>query len=157
MTTNEEAYPMHILVFEDSAVARLGPLAQTRRHFWVGRPGLYRLLFQVANQAELDSFVDQVLGDLIAYDSKHQADFVLTLDSFLRNNASPQATARELAVHVNTVSYRLQRIRTISGLIRDGVLASDVGETFPLDRIADAVRAAETPGKPGKVLLQIGS
>ena len=81
--------------------------------------GLYRLLFQVANPAELDGFVEQVLGDLIAYDSKHQADFVLTLGSFLRNNASPQATARELAVHVNTVSYRLQRIRTISGLNLD--------------------------------------
>lgn len=81
--------------------------------------GLYRLLFQVANPAELDGFVDQVLGELIAYDSKHQADFVLTLASFLRNNASPQSTARELAVHVNTVSYRLQRIRTISGLNLD--------------------------------------
>jgi len=81
--------------------------------------GLYRLLFQVSNPAELDGFVEQVLGDLLAYDSKHQADFVLTLASFLRNNASPQATARELAVHVNTVSYRLQRIRTISGLNLD--------------------------------------
>ena len=81
--------------------------------------GLYRLLFQVANPAELDGFVEQVLGDLLAYDSKHQADFVLTLASFLRNNASPQATARELAVHVNTVSYRLQRIRTVSGLNLD--------------------------------------
>jgi sugar diacid utilization regulator len=81
--------------------------------------GLYRLLFQVANPAELDGFVNQVLGELIAYDARHQADFVLTLASFLRNNASPQATARELAVHVNTVSYRLQRIRTISGLNLD--------------------------------------
>ena len=81
--------------------------------------GLYRLLFQVANPAELDGFVEQVLGDLIAYDSRHQADLVLTLDAFLRNNASPRATARELAVHVNTVSYRLQRIRTIGGLDLD--------------------------------------
>ena len=81
--------------------------------------GLYRLLFQVANPAELDRFVEQVLGDLLAYDGKHQTEFVPTLDSFLRNNASPQATARELALHVNTVSYRLQRIRTISGLNLD--------------------------------------
>lgn len=49
---------------------------------------------------------------------------------------------------------KLGLIRAIGGLIRDGVLASDVGETFPLDRIADAVRAAETTGKPGKVLLR---
>jgi hypothetical protein len=33
--------------------------------------GLYRLLFQVANPAELDGFVEQVLGELIVYDHKH--------------------------------------------------------------------------------------
>jgi DNA-binding PucR family transcriptional regulator len=81
--------------------------------------GLYRLLFQVSNPAELTGFVDQVLGELIAYDARHQGDLVLTLAAFLRNNASPQATARELAVHVNTVSYRLQRIHSISGLKLD--------------------------------------
>jgi sugar diacid utilization regulator len=81
--------------------------------------GLYRLLFQVANPAELNGFVEQVLGELLAYDARHQGDLVLTLAAFLRNNASPQATARELAVHVNTVSYRLQRIRTVSGLNLD--------------------------------------
>jgi sugar diacid utilization regulator len=81
--------------------------------------GLYRLLFQVANPAELDAFVKQVLGDLIAYDDRHQADLVPTLAAFLKNNASPQATARELALHVNTVSYRLQRIRAVSGLNLD--------------------------------------
>jgi sugar diacid utilization regulator len=81
--------------------------------------GLYRLLFQVANPAELDGFVEQVLGELLAYDARHQSDLVLTLASFLKNNASLQATARDLAVHVNTVSYRLQRIHTISGLRLD--------------------------------------
>lgn len=103
--------------------------------------GLYRLLFQVANPAELDGFVEQVLGELIAYDSKHQADFVLTLDSFLRNNASPQATARELAVHVNTVSYRLQRIRTISGL------NLDQAEDRLLAGVALKILAGSGPGR----------
>ncbi len=81
--------------------------------------GLYRLLFQVQNPAELDGFVTQVLGDLIAYDAKHQSEFVQTLAAYLQQNGSPQATARELDVHVNTVAYRLQRIKTISGLNLD--------------------------------------
>ncbi len=52
---------------------------------------------------------------------------------------------------------KLQLIRTVSGLIREGVLSSDIGEVFPLDRVADAVRAAETPGRSGKVLLRIAA
>lgn len=50
---------------------------------------------------------------------------------------------------------KLKLIRTVSGLIQQGLLTSDIGETFPLDRITDAVRAAETPGRKGKVLLRI--
>lgn len=51
---------------------------------------------------------------------------------------------------------KLQLIRTLTGLILEGVLASEVGESFPLDRIADAVRTAEQPGRGGKSLLTIG-
>lgn len=78
--------------------------------------GLYRLLFQVSDPAELRAFVQQVLGPLLAYDRKHQTDFVRTLASYLANNASLQATARELTLHVNTALYRLQRIQAITGL-----------------------------------------
>lgn len=78
--------------------------------------GVYQLLFQVADPDELRAFADQVLGALIAYDRKHQADFVRTLAAYLRHHGSLQNAARELVVHVNTVSYRLQRIETITGL-----------------------------------------
>jgi NADPH:quinone reductase len=47
--------------------------------------------------------------------------------------------------------------REIATLLRAGVLATDVGATFPLDAIADAVREAEAVGRKGKVLLTIGS
>jgi sugar diacid utilization regulator len=78
--------------------------------------GLYRLLFQVADPAELRAFVEDVLGPLLAYDRKHQTDFVRTLATYLANNNSLQATARELMVHVNTMTYRVQRIQAITGL-----------------------------------------
>jgi DNA-binding PucR family transcriptional regulator len=57
-----------------------------------------------------------VLGPLLAYDLKHRTDFVRTISSYLSNNNSLQATAKELYVHVNTAAYRLQRIQAITGL-----------------------------------------
>lgn len=51
---------------------------------------------------------------------------------------------------------KLSLVRKITGLILSGVLASEVGETFPLTRITDAVRNAEKPGRGGKTLLQLG-
>ncbi len=60
--------------------------------------------------------MDDVLGPLLVYDRKHQTDFVRTLATYLANNNSLQATARELMVHVNTMTYRIQRIQAITGL-----------------------------------------
>jgi NADPH:quinone reductase-like Zn-dependent oxidoreductase len=47
-------------------------------------------------------------------------------------------------------------IRAISRLIRDGVLTSTIGPTFPLAQVAEAVTAAEQSARQGKVLLRIG-
>jgi purine catabolism regulator len=81
--------------------------------------GIYRLLFQVPNASELHGFADQVLGALVSYDRRHEADLVRTLAAYLRHHGRLQSAARDLVVHVNTVSYRLQRIREIAGLDLD--------------------------------------
>lgn len=78
--------------------------------------GLYRLLFQVTDRSELDAYVEQVLGPLLAYDQRHHTELVRTLATYLEHNSAVQATARALTIHVNTASYRLQRIEAISGL-----------------------------------------
>jgi GGDEF-like domain/PucR C-terminal helix-turn-helix domain len=78
--------------------------------------GVYRLLFHVTDPAELRGFIDQALGPLIEYDQRHNADFVRTLGTFLSHNGNLQATARELNLHVNSVTYRVQRIQSIASL-----------------------------------------
>jgi NADPH:quinone reductase-like Zn-dependent oxidoreductase len=47
--------------------------------------------------------------------------------------------------------------RRIGRLLRQGVLTTEVGTSYPLDEVRAAVRQAATPGRQGKVLLRIGS
>jgi NADPH:quinone reductase-like Zn-dependent oxidoreductase len=44
----------------------------------------------------------------------------------------------------------------VGRLIRQGVLSTTLGPSFGLDQLAEAVQAAETPGRPGKILLRLG-
>jgi NADPH:quinone reductase len=55
------------------------------------------------------------------------------------------------------LTAKLKLVRTVSGLIRDGVLASEIGESFQLEEVVSAVRAAETSGRGGKILLRIAA
>ena len=50
----------------------------------------------------------------------------------------------------------LAHFRAIASMIRNKVLASQIGETFDLTRIGEAVTAAEAKGRGGKVLLRCG-
>lgn len=46
----------------------------------------------------------------------HEPELLATLDSFFGANCSPSATAADLAIHRNTLSYRLDKITSLTGL-----------------------------------------
>lgn len=47
--------------------------------------------------------------------------------------------------------------REIATLMREGVVTTEVGTTYSLDQVGEAVRQADQPGRQGKVLLRLGS
>lgn len=51
---------------------------------------------------------------------------------------------------------KIALVRTLTNLILEGILVSEVGDSYPLERIAEAVTTAEKVGRGGKVLLKIG-
>jgi sugar diacid utilization regulator len=92
---------------------RIGRAGQTISY---SELGIYRLLLQIGDMQQLWKFAEDVLGSLIDYDATHKGDLVGTLLSYLNQHESLKQTARVLRVHVNTVSYRVQRIERLTGL-----------------------------------------
>ncbi|MYX95261.1 transcriptional regulator [Streptomyces sp. SID486] len=76
--------------------------------------GLYRILGPGNDYRELETFVDEWLGQLIDYDSRHHAAMVETLSRYFDCGGNYDETADSLAIHRSTLRYRLQRIRDIS-------------------------------------------
>jgi NADPH:quinone reductase len=54
-----------------------------------------------------------------------------------------------------SVVTMLLLFRSISRLMRAGILTTEVGAVYPLERIQEAVRQAELPGRQGKILLRL--
>jgi sugar diacid utilization regulator len=78
--------------------------------------GVYRLLAGIEDTEEVERFVQRWIGALLAYDAQRGSELVRTLSSYLDRGGSYEATATALIVHRNTLKYRLQRIRQITGL-----------------------------------------
>lgn len=85
--------------------------------------GIYRLIYAAESLPELRTFHDESLGALLAYDQVHGAELIKTLEAYFVANCSPKEAASVLHVHRNTVLYRLDRIKEITGLDLD---AADV-------------------------------
>lgn len=78
--------------------------------------GLYRLLLDMREQSDVDEYHREVLGDLIAADTKGGGELIRTLEAFFASNCSPTEASTRLHIHRNTLLYRLQRIHAITKL-----------------------------------------
>jgi purine catabolism regulator len=72
-------------------------------------------LLMPRSPAEAQSLVDQVLGDLLGYDSAHGSHYVDTVRAFVRADGSWQRAAAEIHVHKQTLGYRLRKVEELTG------------------------------------------
>jgi GAF domain-containing protein len=73
------------------------------------------LLFRDGGEPELRAFADARLGPVLRQRPRQRDDVLRTLDAYLETGGSPKHAAAALHVHVNTVYYRLARLRALLG------------------------------------------
>lgn len=82
--------------------------------------GVSRLLLDLPDSSDAVKFANRLLAPLEKHDAKHHGMLLDTLEAFLSANGVLQHAAASLSIHVNTLSYRLQRIQELTGLdLRD--------------------------------------
>ncbi len=79
------------------------------------RLGVYRLLFYLDGQQELNDFYHEALGPLLASNSRSDSTLIETLENFFQCNGNLSETARAMHLHRNSLLYRLERIESLLG------------------------------------------
>ncbi len=77
--------------------------------------GVYGLLVQLENIPIVRQFTQQVIGPLVAYDAQHNSNMVQTMDAYFDHHGNISQTAESLFIHRNTLLYRLERIKELTG------------------------------------------
>lgn len=73
--------------------------------------GFFRLLLEINDLSLLETYVDETLGNITAYDEAHSSNYEKTLEEYLRCNGSVQTIASTLFCHRNTINYRIRMIK----------------------------------------------
>ncbi len=91
----------------------------TARVLAFGDLGVYRLLVRLRETPELWAFYRETLSKLAEYDTRQRADLLRTLEAYFNHLGNLRATSEALHVHRNTLLYRIERIKEISGMDLD--------------------------------------
>jgi purine catabolism regulator len=77
--------------------------------------GVYGLLVQLENIPVVRQFTQQIIGPLAEYDEQHRSNMVQTMDAYFDHHGNISQTAESLFIHRNTLLYRLERIKELTG------------------------------------------
>jgi DNA-binding PucR family transcriptional regulator len=77
--------------------------------------GVYRMLSSVTDPAGIEAFMNDQIGALLEYDSRHRSGLLITLAQYFDSGCNIDRAAAGLSVHRSTLKYRLKRIRELLG------------------------------------------
>src|SRR6202171_340687 len=81
--------------------------------------GAFRLLLEVQSPEALRRFVNELLGTLLQYAQSRDTPLLETLEALSAARWVRRAGARPLKIHINSMTYRVERIQSLTGLQLD--------------------------------------
>ncbi|MCR2045461.1 PucR family transcriptional regulator [Anaerosalibacter massiliensis] len=81
--------------------------------------GIFEILCQDFLNDELEDFYNSTLKLLVDYDEKRSTELVKTLEAYFRHSGNLRKIPDALYTHYNTILYRINRIKDITGMDLD--------------------------------------
>lgn len=81
--------------------------------------GAFRLLLEVQSPETLRRFVGEVLGPLLKYAESRETPLLETLEALVAARWVRRQAARGLGIHINSMTYRIERIEALTALSLD--------------------------------------
>lgn len=98
---------------ESLTVIQLAQLHNNRYLYKYKEIGAYKIIMAVQNRTLIESFSQDILGQLHRYDALHNTDYLTFLRIFLEENGSTSKISERQFIHRNTVLYKVKKIEML--------------------------------------------
>jgi len=78
--------------------------------------GIFRILSSEEIRPDIKQIYLDLLSSLLKYDNEKGTEFIETLSSYFKNSGNLKKVSEEMFTHYNTIIYRIQRIKEITGV-----------------------------------------
>lgn len=109
----EDYENIHKSYEESLTVIQLAQLHNNRFLYKYKEIGAYKIIMGVQNRTLIESFSQDMLGQLYRNDDLHNTDYVSFLRIFLEENGSTSKISKRLFIHRNTVLYKIKKVERL--------------------------------------------
>ncbi|QUW23600.1 PucR family transcriptional regulator ligand-binding domain-containing protein [Sporosarcina sp. Marseille-Q4063] len=109
----EDYENIHKSYEESLTVIQLAQLHNNRFLYKYKEIGAYKIIMGVQNRTLIESFRQNMLGQLYRYDDLRNTDYVSFLRIFLEENGSTSKISERLFIHRNTVLYKIKKVERL--------------------------------------------
>jgi len=109
----EDHENIHKSYKESLTVIQLAQLHNNRFLYKYKEIGAYKIIMGVQNRTLIESFSQDILGQLYRYDNLHNTDYVSFLRIYLEENGSTSKISERLFIHRNTVLYKIKKVELL--------------------------------------------
>ncbi len=103
--------------FQDAVrTVRIGKVISSNDVVSFDELGIFKILSQDMLHDELEDFYNTTLKPLVDYDNKRSTELVKTLEEYFNYNGNLTRISEKMFTHYNTILYRINRIREITGM-----------------------------------------
>lgn len=78
--------------------------------------GIFRILSSEEIRSDIKQIYLDLLSSLLKYDNEKGTEFIETLSSYFKHSGNLKKVSEEMFTHYNTIIYRIQRIKEITGV-----------------------------------------
>lgn len=93
---------------------------------YTNMPVIYKLMYELKKEDVAKQFCNSILGDILAYDKKHDNNMLKTLEVYLLTGRNATESAERLYIHRNTMNYRIKQISQLTN--KDLTKSEDIFE-----------------------------
>lgn len=77
--------------------------------------GVLRILLNLRDDFDLEAYIEDELGAVLAHDRLHHTDLLRTTSVLISTNGSKEEASEQLAIHRQTLYYRIRRLEGLLG------------------------------------------
>lgn len=102
--------------YEEAKKALIASRFMTNKILFFDDLKIYKLITKIEDKEELTMFYKEILYPLEIYDEKNGTDLLNTLKVYFECDENMQLSSENLHIHINTMKYRIKRIKDILGI-----------------------------------------